>query len=145
MANPNSNIKESASATEEAFPAPEGYKWVGSGQTKRLEKIPVIRAHEPHPVAFRVKNVGEHPHLVWPHPTGMLAPGQVSEVPPEHRVDVHRKFADGIYAGGVTPWGDKYPATLEITEEPVITVKQLADLAEEQDRARELAQGHGLS
>lgn len=144
MANPP-NIKESAAATEEAFPAPDGYKWIGSGQTKRLEKIPVVRAHEAHPAAFRVKNSGEHPHLVWPGPSGMLAPGQVSEVPPEYRIEIHRKFADGIYAGGVTPWGDKHLATLEITDEPTVTVQELATLAEEQDKARELAMGQGLS
>lgn len=140
MANPNAMPSRDV---EEKFPPPEGYRWIGdpSGKGARLERVLKADERRPELPAFRIKNTDDHPRTIFPGPGGILAPGEVREVPPEHRLEVHRQLANPIHQGGKTPWLAEFKPAFVVTDEPIVTAEEIAKQGEEAEKARQKALG----
>lgn len=120
----------------------EGFKWAkGPNDMDVLERLPLQPGKgEKVPPPFRIKNTDAHPRSFWPGSGSVVLPGQVVEVPAEHRLQLLKDIATHkLDRGGVNDLtGDKYEPALEITQDPAISTKDFVKLEEEREERRSL-------
>lgn len=84
---------------------------------------------------LRIRNPGPNPRHYWAG--GLVAPGQVVDVPVQFRAALRKEIASGRHSGGVNPkTGEAYPASIEVaTGQAVVPLAEMIRIEEERLKA----------
>lgn len=123
---------------EDEIPAGDGYRWIDGPNGRRiLQKLPdAPKPGDKVPEAFCIRNPGPNPRSYWPGLNSLVAAGQTVEVPPQYRLQILRELASGVHDAGIhAQTGEPYPAAMERSDAPPMTMKEYLD-AEEKRAAK---------